>query len=107
MTDEQIKEMERSFPSCLDLTEGVTPQIKGVIGEWNSFAKCQPDDEGDILVSNGKYVFSVLWCWDGMSTGNPNDIEWFSEITHWMRFPDPPKPTPAPKPPLPSMTIHG
>jgi hypothetical protein len=73
------------------------PHVSGECGKWISFANGVPDDEDDILVTDGRIVSSALWSFSGLSFPDAKTREeaedyegYISEITHWMKYPEPP-----------------
>lgn len=90
-TVEQIEAMRRRFPGCLSLEK--EPQyVSGECGKWVHFAEAIPDDEHDVLVTDGRIVQSALWAFDGLHFPAPeeDDDEFIESVTHWMKYPDPP-----------------
>ena len=92
MTPEQRRQMMERFPECVRGKS--VPEIPGEFGVWNSFAECYPDEDEHFLLSDGEFVYSALVCWDGIHFENLNNQEMIADLTHWMRYPEPPS---APK----------
>lgn len=85
------KQLIRDLPSCLN--KHVTPgMVSGACGSWVHFGDAIPDDEGDILVTDGHVVASALWGCTGLHFECPSYAEddFAMQVTHWMRFPEPP-----------------
>lgn len=81
------------FPlGCRDTHD--QPQVSGECGKWIPFSESIPDDENDILITDGRIVSSALWQFDGLHFEAPHDDDegFIEDVTHWMKYPDPPIP---------------
>lgn len=87
---EQLAAMRLRFPLlCRDSNP---PQVPGEHGTWISFLNGIPDDEADVLLTDGRCVHSALWQFDGIHFPDKteDDEAVIEELTHWMKYPDPP-----------------
>ena len=108
-TQDQIAAMQKRFPLICRDTKTELPQVSGECGQWISFSESLPDDENDVLITDGRIVTSALWQFDGLHFPSPHeDDEGFIEgVTHWMKYPEPKTMTDAETPAAHTFTVIG